>query len=82
MVPRRLALLPLLLLAPHLALAGEKYPGHPVTSVEIKGADLLARDRAISDDAFEGRGPGTKNGAPVDLEAVIKIPFRAPKTVF
>ncbi|PYP91290.1 MAG: hypothetical protein DMG65_08430 [Candidatus Angelobacter sp. Gp1-AA117] len=26
--------------------------------------------------------PGTKNGAPVDLEAVIKIPFRAPKTVF
>jgi TonB family protein len=23
--------------------------------------------------------PGTKNGAPVDLEAVIKIPFRAPK---
>jgi len=62
MVPRRLALLPLLLLAPHVALAGEKYPGHPVTSVEIKGADLLARDRAISDDAFEGRGPGTKNG--------------------
>jgi TonB family protein len=26
--------------------------------------------------------PGTKNGAPVDLEAVIKIPFRAPRTVF
>jgi TonB family protein len=26
--------------------------------------------------------PGTKNGAPVDLEAVIKIPFRAPKRVF
>ena len=26
--------------------------------------------------------PGTKNGAPVDLEAVIKIPFRAPRRVF
>ena len=26
--------------------------------------------------------PGTKNGAPVDLEAVIKIPFRAPRVVF
>ena len=26
--------------------------------------------------------PGTKNGAPVDLEAVIKIPFRAPRMVF
>jgi TonB family protein len=26
--------------------------------------------------------PATKNGAPVDLEAVIKIPFRAPRRVF
>lgn len=26
--------------------------------------------------------PGTKNGAPVDLEAVIRIPFRAPGKVF
>lgn len=26
--------------------------------------------------------PGTKNGAPVDLEAVIKIPFRAPRRAF
>ncbi len=26
--------------------------------------------------------PGTKNGAPVDLEAVVKIPFRAPRKVF
>jgi Zn-dependent M28 family amino/carboxypeptidase len=39
-----------------------KYPGHPVTSPDITGADVLARDKAISDDAFEGRGPGTKNG--------------------
>ena len=26
--------------------------------------------------------PGTKNGAPVDLEAVIRIPFRAPRSAF
>lgn len=26
--------------------------------------------------------PGTKNGAPVDLEAVIRIPFRAPRAAF
>lgn len=26
--------------------------------------------------------PGTKNGAPVDLEAVIRIPFRVPRRVF
>lgn len=26
--------------------------------------------------------PGTKNGSPVDLEAVVKIPFRAPRKVF
>jgi len=39
-----------------------KYPAHPVTSPDIIGADVLARDKAISSDAFEGRGPGTKNG--------------------
>ncbi len=39
-----------------------QYPGHPVTSPDVKGADVLARDQAISADAFEGRGPGTKNG--------------------
>ncbi|HTP75640.1 MAG TPA: M28 family peptidase [Rhizomicrobium sp.] len=38
------------------------YPAHPNTSPQIVAADILARDRAISDDAFEGRGPGTKNG--------------------
>ena len=26
------------------------------------GADISARDKAVADDAFEGRGPGTKNG--------------------
>ncbi|HSM97073.1 MAG TPA: M20/M25/M40 family metallo-hydrolase [Rhizomicrobium sp.] len=39
-----------------------QYPGHPVTTPEITAADLSARDKAISDDAFEGRGPGTVNG--------------------
>ena len=65
MALRRLVFLsvPLLLVPITLsAIAAPRYPGHPVTSVEITAADLLARDRAISDDAFEGRGPGTKNG--------------------
>jgi Zn-dependent M28 family amino/carboxypeptidase len=39
-----------------------QYPGHPQTSPDILAADVSARDKAISDDAFEGRGPGTKNG--------------------
>ncbi len=38
------------------------YPGHPKTSPEITAADLSARDRAVADDAFEGRGPGTVRG--------------------
>ena len=44
------------------AAASAMYPAHPKTSTEILASDLLARDQAISDDAFEGRGPGTKNG--------------------
>jgi|HubBroStandDraft_6_1064221.scaffolds.fasta_scaffold30026_2 Zn-dependent M28 family amino/carboxypeptidase len=40
----------------------DSYPGHPVTSPEIAAADILARDKAISDDRFEGRGPGTRAG--------------------
>ena len=39
-----------------------QYPGHPTTKPEITAADISARDKAISDDAFEGRGPGTRNG--------------------
>ena len=39
-----------------------QYPGHPVTTPAITAADLSARDKAISDDAFAGRGPGTVNG--------------------
>lgn len=38
------------------------YPAHPVTSPDIKAQDIRARDKAIADDAFEGRGPGTRNG--------------------
>jgi Zn-dependent M28 family amino/carboxypeptidase len=44
------------------AAAQAVYPAHPNTSAEILARDVLARDSAISDDAFEGRGPGTKNG--------------------
>ena len=39
-----------------------EYPGHPTTTPDINAADLAARDKAIADDAFEGRGPGTRNG--------------------
>jgi Zn-dependent M28 family amino/carboxypeptidase len=39
-----------------------EFPGHPNTTPAINAADLAARDNAISDDAFEGRGPGTPNG--------------------
>jgi Zn-dependent M28 family amino/carboxypeptidase len=39
-----------------------QYPGHPTTTPDINAADVSARDKAVSDDAFEGRGPGTKNG--------------------
>ena len=39
-----------------------QYPGHPTTTPEISASDISARDKAISDDAFEGRGPGTRNG--------------------
>lgn len=54
-----LAAVAALLAAPALAAS---YPGHPKTTPDINAADLAARDKAISDDAFEGRGPGTKNG--------------------
>jgi Zn-dependent M28 family amino/carboxypeptidase len=38
------------------------YPGHPVTSASIDAQDLSERVKALSDDAFEGRGPGTPAG--------------------
>jgi len=44
------------------AAQGASYPAHPSTSSDISAADISARVRAISDDAFEGRGPGTVAG--------------------
>jgi Zn-dependent M28 family amino/carboxypeptidase len=38
------------------------YPAHPATSPAIDATDLAARDKAIADDAFQGRGPGTAAG--------------------
>src|SRR5271170_6810561 len=40
----------------------QSYPLHPTTTPEITAADLSARDKAIADDAFQGRGPGTVAG--------------------
>src|ERR1700674_893700 len=37
-------------------------PNHPRTTPAISAADILARDKAISDDVFQGRGPGTEAG--------------------
>src|SRR5205809_757318 len=47
-----------------LALPGftATFPAHPQTTPEITAADISARDKAISDDVFEGRGPGTASG--------------------
>ena len=39
-----------------------QYPGHPVTTPAINAADVSARDHALADDAFQGRGPGTEAG--------------------
>jgi Zn-dependent M28 family amino/carboxypeptidase len=61
-MPRFAAPLLFVLAAAVPALALAAYPGHPATSPGITAADLSARDKAISDDAFEGRGPGTPHG--------------------
>jgi Zn-dependent M28 family amino/carboxypeptidase len=39
-----------------------EYPGHPATNPDIAMADISVRDKALADDAFEGRGPGSVNG--------------------
>ena len=52
----------LIALAATAAAASAPYPAHPQTSPEITAADISARVKAISDDAFEGRGPGTVAG--------------------
>jgi Zn-dependent M28 family amino/carboxypeptidase len=38
------------------------YPAHPKTVPDITAADMSARVKAISDDAFQGRGPGSVAG--------------------
>src|SRR6516165_10232282 len=52
----------IVLLALLASLPVSAFPDHPTTTPDITAADLAARDKAIADDAFEGRGPGTKNG--------------------
>jgi Zn-dependent M28 family amino/carboxypeptidase len=42
--------------------APARTPSHPATVPAITAADLAARDKAIADDVFAGRGPGTKAG--------------------
>lgn len=37
-------------------------PQHPVTVPGIRAADISARVKALSDDYFQGRGPGTQTG--------------------
>ncbi len=50
------------LLAPAILFAATAFPPHPTTVPDIVAADVLARDKAISDDVFQGRGPGTQAG--------------------
>jgi Zn-dependent M28 family amino/carboxypeptidase len=38
------------------------YPGHPETVAAINAADFGARVKALADDRFGGRGPGTEEG--------------------
>src|SRR5262245_37250460 len=45
-----------------IAAAPVDMPQHPTTTGAITSADLLARTKAIADDRFEGRGPGTPAG--------------------
>lgn len=47
---------------PFIGMVAFAYPEHPVTSPEITKADIAARDKALADDSFEGRGPGAVGG--------------------
>jgi Zn-dependent M28 family amino/carboxypeptidase len=40
----------------------KEYPGHTATEAAITAADYAARVKALSDDRFAGRGPGTEEG--------------------
>jgi Zn-dependent M28 family amino/carboxypeptidase len=59
-MPRKLAAA--LFLAALVPAAAGTYPGHPATMPDITAADISTRDKALADDAFEGRGPGTVAG--------------------
>src|SRR5476651_1000975 len=50
------------LIAAASAAVAADYPGHPQTLPAITAGDLSARDKALADDAFQGRGPGTVAG--------------------
>src|SRR5476649_2633535 len=50
------------LIAAASAAVAADYPGHPQTVPAITAGDLSARDKALADDAFQGRGPGTVAG--------------------
>jgi Zn-dependent M28 family amino/carboxypeptidase len=43
------------------ALAAD-FPRHPATTVDINAKDISARDKALADDAFQGRWPGSPSG--------------------
>jgi Zn-dependent M28 family amino/carboxypeptidase len=38
------------------------YPGHPATTLGINAKDISERDKALADDAFQGRWPGSPSG--------------------
>ncbi len=42
--------------------APSQFPGHAETQAAISGPDFAARTKALADDKFEGRGPGTDKG--------------------
>src|SRR6478609_5298096 len=44
------------------SLVAATYPGHPATTPDINAADISARDKALADDAFQGRWPGSPSG--------------------
>ncbi len=47
---------------PSGAPSSSPYPGHADTQAAIRGEDFAGRIKALADDRFEGRGPGTRNG--------------------
>jgi len=59
---RKLAIFAAGFVAAAFAAGAAAYPGHPATSPQITAADISARDKALADDAFQGRGPGTTGG--------------------